>query len=116
MPQVLINAELYGLVLAPKAEKRIPSNLGGQFATEKCSKLAPSSFGPDSLCKVGLSYGLHIIKCESRLISPDFGEKFLNSPYLNNRFRALVCFFSQPCEVGGLAVMQQRTSSNWARG
>jgi hypothetical protein len=28
----------------------------------------------------------------------------------------LVCFFSQPCEVGGLAVMQQRTSSNWARG
>jgi hypothetical protein len=28
-PQVLINAELYG----PKAENRIPSNLGGQFAT-----------------------------------------------------------------------------------
>ncbi len=32
-PKILINAELYGLVLAPKAEKRIPSNLGNQFAT-----------------------------------------------------------------------------------
>jgi len=30
--KLVINAEL-GLVLAPKAEKRIPSNLGGQFAT-----------------------------------------------------------------------------------
>jgi hypothetical protein len=100
----------------PKAEKRIPSNLGGQFATQKRSKLAPSFFGPDSLCKVGLSYGLHIIECQSTLISPDFEEKFLNSAYLNNRFQALVCFFFQPCEVGGLAVMQQRTSSNLARG
>jgi len=27
-PKILITAELYGLVLAPKAEKRIPSNLG----------------------------------------------------------------------------------------
>ncbi len=33
--KLLINAELYGIVLAPKAEKkkRIPSNLGSQFAT-----------------------------------------------------------------------------------
>jgi hypothetical protein len=31
-PKLVINAELYGLVLAPKAGKRIPSNLGGQFA------------------------------------------------------------------------------------
>jgi hypothetical protein len=33
VPQELINAELYGLVLAPRLKKRIPSNLGGQFAT-----------------------------------------------------------------------------------
>jgi len=33
LPQVLINAELYGLVVAPTLEKRIQSNLGGQFAT-----------------------------------------------------------------------------------
>jgi len=33
-PEWLINAELYGLVFGPKAdEKRIPSNLGSQFAT-----------------------------------------------------------------------------------
>jgi hypothetical protein len=30
LPQVLINAELYGVVLGTKAGKRIPSNLGGQ--------------------------------------------------------------------------------------
>jgi hypothetical protein len=32
-PKLLINAKLYGLVLAPRLEKKIPSNLGGQFAT-----------------------------------------------------------------------------------
>jgi len=32
-PKLLINAERYGLVLAPRLKKRIPSNLGGQFAT-----------------------------------------------------------------------------------
>jgi hypothetical protein len=32
-PKLLINAELYGLVFGPKAEKRIPSNLGSQIAT-----------------------------------------------------------------------------------
>jgi hypothetical protein len=32
-PKLLINAELYGLVIGPKAEKRMPSNLGSQFAT-----------------------------------------------------------------------------------
>jgi hypothetical protein len=32
-PKLLINAELYGLVLAPRLKKRIPSNLGSQFAT-----------------------------------------------------------------------------------
>jgi hypothetical protein len=32
-PQLLINAEHYGLVLAPRLKKRIPSNLGSQFAT-----------------------------------------------------------------------------------
>jgi hypothetical protein len=50
--------------------------------------------------KVGLSYGLHIIEYESTLISPDFEENFLNSPYINNRFGPLVCFFAQPCESG----------------
>jgi hypothetical protein len=40
-PKILINAELYGLVLAPKAEKMIPSNLGNQFATlgGQCSSI-----------------------------------------------------------------------------
>ncbi len=33
LPKVTNNAELYGLVLAPRLKKRIPSNLGGQFAT-----------------------------------------------------------------------------------
>jgi hypothetical protein len=32
-PKLLITAELYGLVLAPRLEKKIPSNLGGQFTT-----------------------------------------------------------------------------------
>jgi hypothetical protein len=32
LPQVLINAELYGII-GPKVEKRKPSNLRGQFAT-----------------------------------------------------------------------------------
>jgi hypothetical protein len=31
--KVLINAELYGLVLASRLKKRIPLNLGRQFAT-----------------------------------------------------------------------------------
>jgi hypothetical protein len=31
--KLLINAELYGLVLASRLEKRIPLNLGSQFAT-----------------------------------------------------------------------------------
>jgi hypothetical protein len=43
LPQVLINAELYGLILAPRLKRRIPSNSGGQFATQKCSKLGPDS-------------------------------------------------------------------------
>jgi hypothetical protein len=29
----VINAELYGLVMAPRLKKRIPTNLGSQFAT-----------------------------------------------------------------------------------
>jgi hypothetical protein len=32
-PKLVINAEFYGLLLATKAEKRIPSNLRSQFAT-----------------------------------------------------------------------------------
>jgi hypothetical protein len=32
-PKLVINVEFYGLVLAPKAEKRIPSNLGSPFGT-----------------------------------------------------------------------------------
>jgi len=33
LPQVQINAELYGVVLAPRQKKKIPSKLGRQFAT-----------------------------------------------------------------------------------
>jgi len=65
-PKLLMNAELYGLVLAPRLKKGVSLNLGGQFATlganvsafisnlgpqtrsQKCSKLAPSFFSPDS--------------------------------------------------------------------
>jgi hypothetical protein len=32
-PRLLINAELYGLVLAPRLKKEVSLNLGGQFAT-----------------------------------------------------------------------------------
>ncbi len=32
-PKLLINTELYGLVLAPRLKKTIPSNLGSQFAS-----------------------------------------------------------------------------------
>jgi hypothetical protein len=62
---LLVNAELYGLVLAPKAGESIASNLRGQFATlganvsafisnlgpnnkQKMIKVGPSFFGPDS--------------------------------------------------------------------
>jgi hypothetical protein len=31
--KLLLNAELYGLVLAPRLKKRMPWNLGSQFAT-----------------------------------------------------------------------------------
>jgi hypothetical protein len=41
-PKLLVNAELYGLVWAPRLKKRIPKNLGGQFATQKYSTVAPS--------------------------------------------------------------------------
>ncbi len=43
-PKLLINAELYGLVLAPKAEKRIPSNLGGPVCNPKMLKVGPKFF------------------------------------------------------------------------
>jgi len=32
-PKLLVNAELYGLVLAQRLKKRIPWHLGSQFAT-----------------------------------------------------------------------------------
>ncbi len=83
-PRLLIHAELNGLVLAPRLKKGYhqiwEANLQplgpmfqhlfiniltsmfqhllatwGQTASQKCSKLAPSFFGPDSQCKVGLS-------------------------------------------------------------
>jgi hypothetical protein len=54
-PKLLLNAELYELVLAPKAGKRIPSNLGGQFATLGAKQQAKNAWswpqvflGPDS--------------------------------------------------------------------
>jgi hypothetical protein len=64
-PKLLINVELYGLVLAPRLKKRIPSNLGSQFTTlvanvvafinklgpdkkQKMLRIAPSFFSPNS--------------------------------------------------------------------
>ncbi len=32
-PKLLINSEHYGLVIAPRPKRRIPSNLGGRFTT-----------------------------------------------------------------------------------
>jgi len=58
-PKLAINAEHYDLVFSPRQKKSIPSNLGGQFATQKCSKLAPSFFGLDSYCKTGLIHLLY---------------------------------------------------------
>jgi hypothetical protein len=54
-PKLLRNAELYGLVLAPRAGKKDTieferpfCNPWGQTTSLKCSKLAPSFFGSDS--------------------------------------------------------------------
>jgi hypothetical protein len=63
-PQILINAELYGHVLAPRLEKGYPSNLGGQFATQKCSKLAPSFLA------LTPSVGLTVVSCLN-LVGPN---------------------------------------------
>ncbi len=56
-PQLLINAELYSLVLAPRLKKMIPSNLGSQFVTLAANVVAfISNSGPDKkpkLLKVG---------------------------------------------------------------
>jgi hypothetical protein len=40
-PKLLINAEFYGLVLAPRLKKRLPLNLGSQFASlwGQCSSI-----------------------------------------------------------------------------
>jgi len=50
-PSLLINAELYGLLLAPRLKKTkgYHQNLRRQFATQKCSKFRLKIFGgPDS--------------------------------------------------------------------
>jgi hypothetical protein len=56
-PKLLLNAELYGLVLAPRLEKGIPSNLRGQFATLEAKVRAfISKLGPNNkpkMLKVG---------------------------------------------------------------
>jgi len=41
LPQILIYANLYRFVLAPRLKLRIPSNLGGQFVTlwDQCSNI-----------------------------------------------------------------------------
>jgi hypothetical protein len=36
-PKLLINAELYGIVLIPRLKKRIVSNLGSQFVTREAN-------------------------------------------------------------------------------
>jgi hypothetical protein len=40
-PELLINAELYGLVISPMLKKRIPTNLGSQFENPwaQCSSI-----------------------------------------------------------------------------
>jgi len=68
LPQLLVNAELSDLVLALRVKKRIPSNLGSQFATLGVNVPAfiniltsmflhfPSNLGPSNkpkLLKVG---------------------------------------------------------------
>jgi hypothetical protein len=51
-PKLLINVELYGLVLAPRLKKRIPSNLGSQFATLVANVVAfINKLGPDKKAK-----------------------------------------------------------------
>jgi hypothetical protein len=60
LPQVLLNAELYGLVLAPKLKKGYPQNLGGQFATPEVNVVAfISNLGPicnPKMLKVGSKF------------------------------------------------------------
>jgi hypothetical protein len=85
---VLINAELYDFVMAPRLEKgyhqfatlgaNVPAFINiltsmfwhllvtwGQFATQKCSNLAPSFFDPDSYCEAGLSLKASILLSRS---------------------------------------------------
>jgi hypothetical protein len=56
-PKLLINTELYGLVLAPRLKKRNPSNLGSQFASlVKNALTCSSNLGPNNkqkMLKVG---------------------------------------------------------------
>jgi hypothetical protein len=56
-PKLQINAELYGLVLAPRLKKRILSTLGSQFATLGANVPAfISNLGPNDkpkMLKVG---------------------------------------------------------------
>jgi len=52
-PKLLTNTELYGLVLALRLKKRIPSNLGSQFATLVANVLPFSSnLGPNNKPKI----------------------------------------------------------------
>jgi hypothetical protein len=58
LPQLTnINVELYGLLLAPRLKKRIPQDLGSQFATLGANVPAfISNFGPNNkpkMLKVG---------------------------------------------------------------
>ncbi len=52
-PKLLINVELYGLVLAPRLKRRIPSNLGSQFETLVANVVAfINNLGPDKKQKM----------------------------------------------------------------
>jgi hypothetical protein len=64
-PKLQLSAELLCPCIGPKARKRIPLNLGGQFATLGAKQQAknaqswPQVFSsPDSNCKAGLSLNL----------------------------------------------------------
>jgi hypothetical protein len=52
-PKLLVNVEFYGLVLAPRLKKRIPSNLGSQIATLVANVVAfINNLGPDKKQKM----------------------------------------------------------------
>ncbi len=86
-PKLLINAELYGLVIGPKAEKRIWSNLGGQFATLGANVSAfINDFGPicnPKMLKVGLKFFLALTPSVKQALRGGYPSPNLRFSMLN---------------------------------